>query len=204
MRPGDVGDWIYGKCPEDVKKVVFLDIDGVLQPFDSSERYDHMSPRDSDGLNRKLLSEHGVDYGRYSAHDVASVYYDWDKDSVAQLKRVLDGTGAKIVLSSSWREPTLNRMLDLFRIHGLHDRFIDVTPILWLEGLEGIQPRYDGLHERVVEILTHLEANPHIERYVVVDDMDLRAGLEGHFVWTGREGRLTREHADRCIRILNG
>jgi len=34
--------------------------------------------------------------------------------------------------------------------------------------------------------------------------MDLRAGLDGHFVWTAKEDVLTKEHADACIAALKG
>ena len=67
-------------------KIIFLDIDGVL----NSEN-------------------HGIEmYKQMKAHelDENTYYHTWDlpdEDTLLPLKKIVDATGAKIVLSSSWR-----------------------------------------------------------------------------------------------------
>jgi len=152
----------------------------VLQPWNNRDRFNHVKDEAVAELNADLLSRFGIDYGKYDRYDVAAVYYDWDKEAVAQLKRVLDETGAKIVLSSNWRDPVMNRMIDFFKLHGLEKYYVDDTPDLdYWDGKD--QPCYKGYRYRTIEILEYLKAHPHIEGYVVVDDMAWTSGPG----WTG-------------------
>ena len=188
-----------------VEKVVFLDIDGVLQPF-TQYRFEHIQNGDLERVYEELQQKTGVDYRQYDKYDVAAVYYDWDLHAVSELKRVLDTTAAKIVLSSSWRDETDDRMRDLFRIHGLEQYFIGGTKLLEFE--RDISPYLAVLNltddmlycARSVEILLYLHEHPEIKRYVAIDDMTLK-GLGENFVQT--TARLTPELADRCIEVLS-
>ncbi|MCL2124710.1 MAG: HAD domain-containing protein [Oscillospiraceae bacterium] len=187
-----------------IEKVVFLDIDGVLQPF-TQYRFDHIEKGDMDKVYEELLQKTGVDYRQYDKYDVAAVYYDWDVHAVSELKRVLDTADAGIVLSSSWRDETNDRMIDFFRIHELDRYFVDSTPYL--------ESTYDLSHyiailnlgddmkyrTREIEILLYLHEHPEIKGYVAIDDMTLK-DLGEHFVQTAT--RLTPELADRCIEVL--
>ena len=110
------------------EKVLFLDIDGVLQPF-TQYRFDHIQNGDMENVYGELQQKTGVDYRQYSVYDVAAVYYDWNTGAVAELKRVLDTTNAGFVLSSDWRDEDNSRMRDFFRIHDLDRYFIDRTII---------------------------------------------------------------------------
>jgi len=104
-------------------KIVFLDIDGVLQPF-TEHRFDHMEEEKMQAMYDRLEEAHQRDYRKYhnsyykgyGKYDVAAVVYDWHSEAVEQLKRILDTTGAKIVLSSAWRNEDMEGMKDLFRI----------------------------------------------------------------------------------------
>ena len=81
-------------------KVIFLDIDGVLQPYNSGERFEH----DSEKIVQELTDKKGIDYSQYYKIDVAAAYYDWDYSAVNTLRYILEQTDAKIVVSSDWRD----------------------------------------------------------------------------------------------------
>ena len=186
------------------EKVVFLDIDGVLQPF-TQYRFEHIDDGDMEAVYEELKDKTGVDYTQYDIYDVAAVYYDWHLGAVSELKRVLDATGAKIVLSSSWRDEDNTRMRDLFRIHDLDEYFLDRTVILEytsdLSHYKAVLNLTDDKYweTRTVEILYYLHEHPEVKAYVAVDDLRLD-GLEKHFVKTSN--KLTPELADECIRVL--
>ena len=192
-------------------KIIFLDIDGVLQPF-TQYRFDHMKEDQMQAMYDRLEKNHQIDYRKYhntyykgyGKYDVAAVVYDWDIESVDQLKRILDTTDAKIVLSSAWRNDDMEGMKDLFRIHQLDDYFIDVTPNFSYENLDKLAkelliPRKTAV--RAFEILYYLKQHPEIKHYVAIDDMKLGDDLPGHFVHT--YPRLTPKDADACIEVLN-
>ena len=63
-------------------KVIFLDIDGVLNTHESATTL------------RESFVERGADLMGFNR---------FDKNCVARVNRITDETGAKIVISSSWR-----------------------------------------------------------------------------------------------------
>ena len=94
--------------------IVFLDIDGVIQPYDSDMYF----------FDSKMIKEisniYGIDYSMYNPSDVISAYYDWDKQAISRLKYILNETKSKIIISSNWRSTSQpNKMKDLLAIHGL-------------------------------------------------------------------------------------
>ena len=76
--------------------IIFLDIDGVLQPYSSQKRFEINRKE----LKEKLSKELGIDYSIYNEYDVAAAACDWDKDAVDRIKNIIEKTEAKIVVSS--------------------------------------------------------------------------------------------------------
>jgi hypothetical protein len=89
-------------------KIIFLDVDGVLNKFGT--------------------------YGAWSADIQASNYTpQLEPANVIAFNQIVVATGAKIVLSSSWRHFVHNGHMDLYgfqvllQSHGVKGRLIDVT-----------------------------------------------------------------------------
>lgn len=118
-------------------KAIFLDIDGVLQPFSSQKRFDHirngelpnlciaLNKRVSNGFDlykwcdgEKALQEN-LRPNELNSHnyDVAAVYWDWHPEAIRLLHQVIDETGAQIVLSSDWRSKGFEACQALLDIH---------------------------------------------------------------------------------------
>ena len=138
-------------------KVVFLDIDGVLN-------------------NISLLYHYGFDY--------------IDRDMVVLFANIIKRTGAKIVLSSTWRLDDTSREI--------------VSRILADYGLDVFDktPKIEG-SPRSEEISSWLDEHPDVLRYAILDDnSDAGIGMEGSFFKTDAENGLDSDTAERITAHL--
>lgn len=170
-------------------KVVFLDIDGVLQPYNVPLRFDNLSIKKIDELSRKW----DVDYSKYNINEISSVYYDWDELAIARLKYILKETNARIIMSSEWRsKEQLYKMRDLLRIHYLGDYWACDNVIL--------DNGKDVVENRALEIKNSLSKYP-VDNFVILDDMK---GLEEYYpdntVIT--DNTISLNDTTKCVRIL--
>ncbi len=135
----------------------------------------------------------------------------WWPEAIRHLDRIIDATGAQIVVSSTWRiGRTVNDLRLLLSAKGLnHWLFVnDKTPdLLDREGdtitnfRNGEKVTLYRARPRRHEIGAWLIAHPDVTRYAIIDD-DEDAGPD-HFVLTDSDVGLTRRHADTAIKILN-
>ena len=155
-------------------KVIFLDFDGVL----NSAQYDKI---------RDLVSNTNLDETR-----------------MPLLKRIVDETGAVIVLSTSWRSHW-------------HKKENECSPIgVWINAIfakYGMTiydktPQLSFQAGRQKEILSWLEYPPErVESYVILDDDGLGWGkLSDRLIKTSPHiGKgLEEEHVQKAIALLNG
>jgi hypothetical protein len=133
---------------------------------------------------------------------------------VDNLKRVIEETGAKIVISSTWRYAGLERMKEMWEKRNLPGEVIDITEDCTYLHNEGLFEWLDQV-ERGHEVQYWLDGHPEVERYVIFDDDDdFLDHQRGNFVRTANNINhpdcvdigygLTSECANRAIRILNG
>lgn len=88
-------------------KILFLDFNGVL----NTEHYQ--------GLLQYQGKPWQDEYGAF-----------FDPKAVKQLKRIIDATGADIVIESSWKYLGLDAMKKLWEVRNLPGTIIDITPSL--------------------------------------------------------------------------
>lgn len=157
-------------------KVIFLDVDGVLNSEVSREQERN-------------------NFDNWMEHEVSEMH-------VNNLKKIVDATGAQIVLSSSWRfdhpkatgrdfivDPLMKVLDRKLKAVGLD--IIDVTP-----DLRG--------KIRGAEIQDWLDRHSEVERFVILDDdVDMNDEQKPFFVNTTFKNGLTDELANKAIEILN-
>jgi Swiss Army Knife RNA repair-like protein len=135
-------------------KVIFLDIDGVLN-CDKTP-----NPRD--------------------------LPYVVDKKLLTRFRKLLERTGAKVVLTTSWRIDPIG----LYAAKYWHVPFMDACPDM------PEQPRRE-------EILGWLKRHPKVTRYVVIDDEDDELDELPLFQPSGKTG-ITAEIVRGVERYLSG
>ena len=149
-------------------KVIFLDIDGVVNCYDTKER----APSKVIGVEQRLITH---------------------------IKEIVDATGAKLVLSSTWRKDWAFDLLDGIDWHYLRDEFakqdlcfMDYTP-----------SRRDS--HRGEEIKEWLESTEYeIKSYVVIDDemFDIWDLHDDHMVQTSTVTGIKPGDVKMAIDIL--
>ena len=164
------------------RKIIFLDIDGVLNTKWWYTRMDRNTPRDK--------------YG-----------YAFDPKAVANLRRVVDETGAGIVISSSWKCMGLSQMEDMWDERNLPGNVVGITPNSVSDELL-VDTDIDSMelfHIRGEEIKEWLTKHgKHVSHYVIIDDMDnMLPEQQSHFVHTNPEIGISEEGAEKAIGILN-
>lgn len=111
---------------------------------------------------------------------------NFDPKAIRLLNRILDETGAEIVVSSDWRNwGTLEQMQEMYVTRGIKPP-IGVTP--FLENCE-VPSGFIWSHEadleqtRSLEILQWIKDHPEVTNWVAVDDLDMSLREIGKFTW---------------------
>jgi hypothetical protein len=147
------------KIMKKVRTVIFLDIDGVIQPLSSQRRFQH----DLRKLQEQLAIQYKNDeYLSMDRYDLGAVYYDWDKKAVERLRQLCIETNAEIVITSDWRTYSpLSRLKDYFRLHDLDTYIVEEIPQI-------------AGKSRCGEVTEYLKNHPDIQRFVILDDAHVR------------------------------
>ena len=146
-------------------KVIFLDFDGVL----NSHKWI--------GANQHLFKSNQL-----------FMHSDVDSEAVARVQRIVDATGAKVVVSSTWRRfNSIGELRRVLKKHGFTGEVISTTPT------------HGG--PRGTEIQSWLNDNP-VEGFVIVDDDSDMVHLMNKLVQTTFDLGLQDEHVDKAIAVL--
>lgn len=122
-----------------------------------------------------------------------------DDDLVARLKRLLDLSGAQLVLSSTWREGWHQE--DEFKndisFIELRNKFNEFGIEIFDRTGEMRQHRWQSIKE----YMERPREDP-IEHYVIIDDWDDMGEYINHLVWTNPSTGLTNEDVEEALKIL--
>ena len=120
---------------------------------------------------------------------------------IKNVKKIVDATEAKIVVSSSWRMDTVEETVDT--IIGRTKRCPRNRMLYWLvDNIYDITHTYKGL--RGQEIKDWLDEHDDVDNYVIIDDdNDFYDEQLYHFVQTNYEDGLTEVETKRAIKVLN-
>lgn len=137
------------------QKVIFLDIDGVIQPISSQKRFGYQW----DELCNYLVEKyHNPLYTKMDKADVIAAYQDWDTVALGRIRELAKETNASIVLHTGWCQfNSLENMRALFALYGMDDMIVDAVDL-------------SGFRNKAVAIREYLEQHPEIQDFVIIDD----------------------------------
>lgn len=165
-----------------MSKIIFLDIDGVLNSNETAFYF-------------RLHNINQNGYGEFFSADEVPTNANvcWGQDLVDNLRRIVDATKAEIVISSTWRiTHPVNQFPEMFKLYGW-----DNAPVI------GRTKQFGDC--RGDEIKEWLIRNPEVTNYVILDDnSDMLKEQSGHFVKTSEKYGLSVKNANKAIDILNG
>ncbi|MBO4602516.1 MAG: hypothetical protein J5651_05090 [Salinivirgaceae bacterium] len=177
-------------------KIIFLDFDGVLN---NAEYKVHTS------CTEKQTAESD---GKLFSDTLA-----FDPAAIKRLNHIVDETGAKIVVTSSWRYLGIGKLQEIWKQHGLHGKIIDITSLHAVDefilehGLEWLENGYEGndmATPRSMEIEHWLQSkNSDLFNYVILDDTPMPSTLQPYFVQVNPAYGLLDPQAEKAIRMLN-
>jgi len=157
-------------------KIIFLDIDGVLN---------------SDSIVSEYIPE------------IDGEYYPYQSHLIENLNIVLKETSAKIVVSSTWRiGETVEKLQYLLTHMGVKGEVIGKTDYY----SDRFVVRGNEILKWIIDNKKLLGCHHYdfIDYVIIDDDSDMLYDQRNNFVHIkGREG-LTKEYAYECINILNG
>lgn len=156
-------------------KIVFLDMDGVVNCMEFFDR----TSKEREGLTR---------------HDETDFWKMMiDPEAVKRLNTIADKSGAKFVLSSSWRiaHPLL-KVEKYLKLCGFTGDLIDKTP-----NRSPVPP-----HRRGNEIQAWLDSHKEVEKFVILDDDSDMEHLTKYLVQTSWRDGLLDEHVEKALKML--
>lgn len=178
-------------------KIIFLDIDGVLN---CEEAYE------------KRLSHGYCDYKQIiEPTGTKKNYQSFYPPSKEWLNKLIKETGAKIVISSTWRVSGIKWLQDVWRMEEMEGEIIDITPKLHLHTGYSVvrgQEIRDWLRDKGLWGLDNTEKSE-IKNYIIIDDdTDMLYDQRNNFVHVepspeNKKG-FTEKHYKQGKLILNG
>ena len=140
-----------------------------------------------------------INTGRNDFYNPAEFGHPFDDMAVRQLRRIIDESGAVIVISSSWRHMGLEKLKELWEGWGLPGQIVGVTPGSW-----GDDDYYNTRGDEIRHWLSVNASTPF--SFVVIDDMGEEEALDvqkGCWVTVNPHSGISEKDAEKAIRILD-
>lgn len=161
-----------------MKRIIFLDIDGVLN---STDFFKHRSKDESEDMYKYLETF-------------------IDDEAVKVLETISNKTKSEIVISSTWRLNHYDTLASILKSKGLNTPIIGKTPrnVGCCRGCE--------IHQWIRNNIDCLEIDcaSSFKRYLILDDdMDMLYSQRNNFVHVTNDYGLTEKYIDICVNILS-
>lgn len=165
------------------KKYLFLDIDGVLNTGNYQNHLSQQGLPTTDNWGLPMF----------------------DPEAVTNLRKIIDATGAEIIISSSWKYEGLDILKKSWKERGLPGKIKAITPnsriIVTING-EDDWVKSGSRGAEIEGWLINYATAPY--QYVILDDeTDLLYCQKDHFVEIDDMMGITAADAERAITILN-
>lgn len=164
-------------------KILFLDIDGVLNSFDNDYAMSELYKLDN---TNKIRDEFGILF---------------DERCVRWLRWIIEKTECKIVLSSTWRCVGLSKIQLMWEVRDLPGEVISITPTSVSTEIINLYAATNNEADRGYEIQEWLDTNEWSKYCIVDDDNDMLSSQ--NFVRTEKQIGLNYKTANSIVAILN-
>ena len=184
---------LYNKLlPKDeyhkIEKYLFLDFDGVLNTGNYQER----------------MKKEGIDaYDEYGPM--------FDPQAVNYLEQIINRTGCKIVISSTWRNEGIVRMQQMWKDRGMPGAIFSMTPIListtFRDAMNGELLSAPVKMAKALEIDMWLQKHESkYTRYAIIDDEMVYIDNESYYQWikTDYQTGIDIYTVAHAVDMLNG
>ena len=138
-----------------MNKILFLDIDGVLNSVDNMIVAGYLLQIDKANKSRD-------EYGHL-----------FDERCVRWLKYIIEQTKCQLVISSTWRSMGIERLKIMWKLRDLPGNIIGVTPIIVDENIFNKYPCTNNIADRGYEIQQWLDQNDKCTYCIVDDENDM-------------------------------
>lgn len=145
-------------------KVIFLDLDGVMIT------------------------------GSYQKRSTQFEGYRFTPSCVDNLKQMMEKTGAKIVVTSTYRMAGFEYLRKMFEANGLTEGLIGQTPVI------EYSIRGEEIRQYIEE--SHFDPSNAVEQFVILDDHDDMGELLPYLVQTHWVSGLDEEAKEKAIDML--
>ena len=145
-----------------IEKYLFLDFDGVLNT----------------GNYQKRMKREGIDaYDEYGPM--------FDPQTVEYLRQMIERTGCKVVISSTWRNEGIARMKQMWKDRNMPGEIYSMTPILlsttFQDAMNGELLSTPTKQAKALEIDMWLQKHASKDaRYVILDDEKIYLGEDDY------------------------
>ena len=129
-----------------------------------------------------------------------------NKYNVEMLKQIVNETGAKVVVTSSWKYSYQrnNRNMEDFLINNYYAQTLKKNGIDVIDWTPYVRGQAEKNNQREQEILEYLRNHSEVTEYLILDDDYIIESLKEHEIFLDLGAGLREKHIIPAIRILNG